>query len=366
VVTFIGMLVAPEPVRYFPERFKGFIQLIYSVTIGLLFFFHLKSWLPEYLAKLFLIFIIFILIGSALEIYTPFNIFSDTFRNLVYKRSIYESNFRDIYLYGQIRPKLFTQEPSYVALFFVLASFVWFTSTQNMYRYSILILFTALGLLLIRSPTVILIIPLAFIVEIFIRKSFTISMLIIKKKQPTSLSVFIWIAIFLLLSIVAFHTILSNRIDQFSAGRDSSTKARITGAVYIIANTIKQYPLWGSGITGKESIEKIIKKTYWSVNVRHSSVYSFTANFLIMFFVYYGILGSVLFIAGIITFFRRLHSKNWIFITISIFIFSQAMGAFVGARTWSYIFIILTISSYSERFQDNNQLKSIILNKQIT
>jgi hypothetical protein len=35
------------------------------------------------------------------------------------------------------------------------------------------------------------------------------------------------------------------------------------------------------------------------------------------------------------------------FVMLSIIIFSQTMGAFVGLRTWGYIFIILLVASYS-------------------
>ena len=66
----VTVLAAPD-YRYLIERFKGFIQLSYSVLIGYAFFLVATRYRRSRLARIFLVFSILILIGCALENYTP-------------------------------------------------------------------------------------------------------------------------------------------------------------------------------------------------------------------------------------------------------------------------------------------------------
>ena len=169
------MVFAPGPYEFFFERFKGIIQLIYSSSIALLFFINIRRWDVKSVSRLFLGFFIFILIGTALEVYTPFKHLSDEFRHMVFRWGLYEADMRDLYTYGKVRPKLFTSEPSSVASFYVLSLFVWFSLSENNRRYLLYLFFITLGLFLIRSPIIILSIPLALAVEIFLRNDINVS-----------------------------------------------------------------------------------------------------------------------------------------------------------------------------------------------
>jgi len=181
-ITVLGMVFAPEVSEVFFERFKGLVHLIYSSSIGLLFFINMRKWKPELVSKLFMGFVLFILVGAMLEVYTPFKYLSDEFRHWGFRSGLYEADLRDIFTYGQIRPKLFTSEPSHVAKFYILSLFVWFALTRNAWRYFIYIFFMAGGLTIIRSPIIVVSIPLALGVEIFLRKSINLSSIVTKKK----------------------------------------------------------------------------------------------------------------------------------------------------------------------------------------
>ena len=91
-------------------------------------------------------------------------------REKIFKGNLYDADLRDIYFYGMIRPKLFTEEPSHVAKFYLICLFVWFSLSENKVRYIIMLLFTVLGIVLIRSHLVLIIIPITIIVEAFYRK----------------------------------------------------------------------------------------------------------------------------------------------------------------------------------------------------
>lgn len=357
-VTMAGMVFAPEVFEVFFERFKGLVHLIYSSSIGLLFFINMRKWKPELVSKLFMGFVIFILIGTILEVYTPFKGLSDEFRHWVYQRGVYEVDFRDMTVYGHIRPKLFTSEPSHVAKFYIFSLFVWFALSKNNWRYLIYIFFMGAGFVMIRSPIIVLSIPLALVVEIFLRKSINLSSIVTKKKPVIRGTLVVLIIISGLLFTVALNTILAPRIRTMIAGTDGSFAGRITGPALMALNTVKKYPLWGAGITGKEAIADVIFDSYWDVGVIRKDAYAAGCNFLMLFISYYGILGGGLFLVGFIVLLRQLKIGNGMFVTLSILIFSQTMGAFVGLRVWGYVFIILLIAHYPRYYVNSEKEKT--------
>jgi hypothetical protein len=293
-------------------------------------------------------FVIFILIGATLEIYTPLEYLSDKFRHSVFRNGIYEADIRDIIVYGQIRPKLFTSEPSHLAKFFVLSLFVWFALSRHKWRYLIYLIITAGGFVLIRSPIIILSLPLSLTVEIFLRKNINLNN-IITKGGPVAKKTFVALMIIsTLLITVSANTIFIHRVRNAISGVDESFAGRITGPALVALNTVKEYPIWGAGITGKEAIAGVIFDSYLAVGVRKNDVYAAGCNFLMLFISYYGIVGGGLFIAGFIAFLRQLKIRNGMFIMLSIVIFSQTMGSFVGLRTWGYIYIILLAANCSK------------------
>lgn len=359
VITGVGMVFAPEAFDQFSERFKGIIQLIYSSSVALLFFINMRKWDPKLVSKLFIGFALFILIGATLEVYTPFKYLSDDFRHWIFRRGVYEADWRDLYIYGQIRPKLFTSEPSHVAKFYILSLFVWFALSKNAWRYMAYIFLAVVGLIVIRSPIIILSIPLALAVEIFLRKSINLGSIVTKEKPVIQGTLFALIIISLLFLAAALSTILAQRTRIVIAGTDGSFAGRITGPALITLNTVKEYPIWGAGITGKEAISDVIFDSYWAVGVRRNDVYAAGCNFLALFISYYGVLGGVLFVVGFMALLRRLEIKNGMFVTLSILIFSQTMGGFVGLRTWGYVFIVALVASYSRYSMGSEKEKTI-------
>ena len=346
VISGVGMVFVPGSYEYFFERFKGLAQLVYSSSIALLFFIHMRKWEAETVSKLFFGFMIFILAGTMLEVYTPFKNLSDEFRHIIFRCGLYEADLRDLYTYGQVRPKLFTSEPSHVAKFYILSLFVWFALSENKKRYFLYLFFISAGLILIRSPIIILSIPLALAVEIFLRRDINFTNFIDKERPFIGKSLMILIFISIVFLSFALNTILAQRVSKMLAGTDKSFAIRISGPAVIAFDTIKQYPLWGAGITGKEAIANIIFNAYRKIGFKVYRVYDSNANFLSLFISYYGVLGGLLFIAGFRSLVRRLEIEKGIFIILTILLFSQTMGAFVGLRTWGYIFIVLLVASY--------------------
>ena len=353
VITFIGIIFSDQMSEYFFERIKGFVQLFYSIIISFVFYLNLRKWKIRAVSSLFFVLIIIILIGTCLEIFTDFKDISDDLREKIFKGNLYDADLRDIYFYGMIRPKLFTEEPSHVAKFYLLCLFVWFSLSDNRVRYVIMFLFTALGIVLIRSHLILIIIPISIVVEAFYRKKIRLNFKIKYKGIFVEKSFAILIILITIMLISSINTIVDKRVDQIISGDDDSFKLRFTGPIIIAYEVLKKYPIFGAGISGKEAIEEIINNVYYNLDVKYYSVYSFSTNLIMSYFIYFGVFGGIIFGIGIYILVKRqkIIKKNLLFI-IFIF-FSQTMGGFVSMRPWGYFFIIAAVTSFSSYYERN-------------
>ena len=129
----ISIVTAPD-VAYLKERFKGFIQISYALVIGYAFFITMLAYDRNRLARIFLIFCLVVLVGCVIERYTSFAAISDAVRDRIYDTGIYRSDDRDIAIYGRVRPKFFTSEPSAVTFAYTLYLFAWFVLSTWRWR----------------------------------------------------------------------------------------------------------------------------------------------------------------------------------------------------------------------------------------
>ena len=166
----------------------------------------------------------------------------------------------------------------------------------------------------------------------------------------------ILVAIILILSI---NIIIDKRVNQIISGDDESFKIRFTGPIIIAFEVLKKYPLLGAGISGKEVIEEIINNVYYKIDVKYFSVYSFSTNIIMSFFIYYGVLGGILFGFGIYIFIKRQKIEQIKYLFIIFIMYSQTMGGFVSMRPWGYLFIIAAVTTFSGYFCKNNLKHSL-------
>jgi hypothetical protein len=308
-----------------------------------------------------LAFIILILFGTFLELFTDFKDISDDFRENVFKGNLYDADLRDIYFYGMIRPKLFTEEPSHVAKFYILCLFVWFSLSEAKFRYILMFIFTMLGIVMIRSHLILIIIPISIIVEAFFRKKVRLRLKNKYNGLVIDKSFAITIIVVSIIMILFINIIIDKRVKQIIQGDDDSFKVRFTGPIIIAVEVLKKYPLWGAGISGKEAIEEIIDNVYYSLDVKYYSIYSFSTNIIMSYFIYFGLLGGILFGIGLYVFIKRLKIPM-IKLTFIIFVmFSQTMGGLVSMRPWGYLFIISAVTTFSTYYCKDNFEKPMYL-----
>src|SRR5690606_27658647 len=133
------------------------VQLAYSLIIGYGLYVTMLLFDRAAVARIFGWFCVVIIAGCALETFVePFRAFSDSIRGIIFASGVYIADQRDVMLYGQIRPTLFTSEPSAVTFGFTLFAFCWYVLSESRWKVIGYGLMFAAAFLLMRGPTLIL------------------------------------------------------------------------------------------------------------------------------------------------------------------------------------------------------------------
>ena len=121
-----GSILSATDYAFLSKRFTGLVQLTYSLVIGYAMFLTLVHGERRRIANILLGFCVFIIVGCLLEAYAGLRPISDAVRERLYDTSIiYDADLRDQLLYGRVRPKLFTSEPSAVTFAYTQYSTLW-------------------------------------------------------------------------------------------------------------------------------------------------------------------------------------------------------------------------------------------------
>jgi len=320
------------------SRFIGVLQafiafLTFIVTIRILAFAG-----TDVLSKfsIWMLRIIFLLtVAEYLGITTEL---SEYFRQVVYinsNYSLYDADFRDLGMGSSIRPKVFTTEPSLVAIgFFVLV--VGVSSSVK----SFIILFEAviyifLQYYILNSPIVLLSL-LAFLWIVSYRFGFVAYGFVIM----LSVAVFVFYGDVINERVqrFSFDNILGSHV-AYDVENEKSERLRLVYPYMAVMDVFNVNPFTGLGISGKRSLE-----LYSTV----SPVYqiAFGNNAFATVFIYFGIGGAIVFF-GIMYLFLKPFFVNWLVAGVVVFMFMQTMGGFETVRFWIYLGFVFYFLSNS-------------------
>ena len=297
----LSILGAARP-DYLIERFKGVVQVSYALTLAYAFFLTARDFPRRHLARIFLAFTLVILAGCALENYTPFRDVSDAFRLRIYEHGLYESDLRDQILYGRVRPKFFSSEPSAVSFMFTLCAFAWYGLSAFRLKLPLYTFFVACAFVLMRGPTLMLCLALVVPYTVFLapREMYGGRM---HYNATRGL-----IAIGLSAGIVAAAvplalTLYAERLELITSGGDPSFFSRVIAPYQAAMAVLAQHPVAGAGLTAWEFIEPTLHQIYdttavltagWSFDKASSAI----TNFFWLHWIFLGLFwGSVLLIA---------------------------------------------------------------------
>jgi hypothetical protein len=349
----LSVFTAPD-YAFLMDRLKGFMQVSYSLVAGYGFYLVAIRYDRRVLARFFLVLCLLILIGAALENYTGFRAVSDNVRAQLYSFGVYGSDNRDELLYGIIRPKLFTSEPSYVTFGFSLFLFGWYGLTTSRYRIPAALAMLGLAYVLMRGPTLLLMPLLIALYELLVgvRKLQAGRM----KQSPKRLVIMALVSLVLVtIGLWAGSVLYAERLQAIFGGSDPSFFYRAIGPALAAFDTIARYPFTGVGITGENFIGDRIVAIYigspafspeWMLE---DEVAHILTNYFWSHWIYFGLGWGLVLAAALSYFLRTLGVPNVAFCWAVWAVFGQSMGAYVSPRTWTVMFLAVVVAVVNER-----------------
>lgn len=315
------------------SRFNGVLQM----TIALLMFVLTIKLLGLFTAvekeRFFIWFARCVVFFTFLEYIDVIKSLSDQFREMAYTGQgylAYDSDERDLALGGAIRPKVFTAEPSLVAIGFFVSAVCAFYANKSMRVFVEIFILTVIEYYFLNSPIALAAIVCIFPFVIYQRRGGFIGTLVV---------------VMTLLSFSFYGSSFSDRLIRFSpseifstatsfdTANEKSERLRLVYPYIAALDAISVNPISGLGISGKRSLA-----IYSSV----SPIYEIAMgnNAFASIFIFFGVVGSAIFF-WIILSYLKVRSGLDLYLLLTIFVFMQTMGALESARLWVYLGLIV-------------------------
>ena len=338
ILLYVGSIFSATDIAHLGKRFTGLVQITYSLVISYALFLTVIRANRSQIAHLFLGFCVVILIGCLLEDYTGLRSISDAFRHAVYKAvDVYDADLRDQILYGRIRPKLFTSEPSAVTFAYTLFSFVWLMTTRTRFAALKYLVLMTVGIVVMPGPTLLLMIPLLIPYQLLRARSWS----------PAFVRM-ILVLIFAFVALIAFdilgHSVFSERMREITEGQDASFFYRVTGPALVARNVMLHFPFAGAGLTGETFIANEVANVYmrsaafssaWDI----SDTSSVLTNYFWLHWIYLGFVWGMIVLIGLCLWLKLLNVPSVPFCWMVWAVLGQASGAYVGPKTWTVLLL---------------------------
>jgi len=353
VVFLLSVLTAPN-YAFLGERFKGFIQLSYSLTIAYGFFLAATRFDRRPLALVFFCFCLVILAGCALENFTAaFRNLSDAFRAQVFATGVYVADVRDQIFYGRIRPKLFTSEPSAVTFAYTLFAFAWYVLAKARLKLIIYLGLLGAGYVLMRGPSLFLGVAAIPVYEVLLAARRGPPWAV--RYNATAATGAIVVATVVSTGAVLVGEVLyQERINAIVSGQDISFFSRIIAPLLTAIEVVAEHPVGGAGLTGWEFIESTVQHIYANAPGLTSNYYFGNAaqaitNYFWLHWIFLGLFWGSAVLVALSGFLRTLGAPSLLFCWAIWVVFGQSSGGYVDPRTWIVLLLACAISLIHER-----------------
>jgi hypothetical protein len=357
VLYLANVLAAPND-TYLMERIKGFIQITYSLVIGYGFFLTLVHADRRQLGRLFFVLCVALVVGCLLErTVEPFRNLSDAVRGKLYDAlMVYQSDQRDQELYGGIRPKLFTSEPSAVSFGFTFFSFGWLMIApwrDWRLKLGLYVGLLAAAYVAMRGPTlmlgIVLIVPYLMMIEPWRARTPKREILAGRVVGIALLGVALAVV-----TVVAMSYLFAARVEEVSSASDPSFFYRIIGPPMIALDVALRHPFTGAGLTGEEFIEDRVLQVYYasplfSPDWKYGRAAEVITNYFWLHWIYLGPLGGLAVIAALTIWLRTLGVANLLACWAAWVMLGQASGAYVSPKTWTVLLLAAAASVLHRR-----------------
>ena len=349
----VWILIATD-LAFLSKRFTGLVQLTYGLVIGYGLFLTLLRAERRQLANILLGFCLFIIVGCILESHTGLRAISDKVREKIYDSGVvYDADLRDQLLYGRIRPKLFTSEPSAVTFAYTHYCSIWLVVSP--WRWKLLIYLGLVGLAMIVLPGPTLVLMLLLMIPYLVLLSGANS-----RRSTTRLIGMIALSVVVLgITVVVGQTLFAARLAELSRGEDASFFYRFTGPMLVAFDIFRHFPIAGAGLTGEPFITDNVMNVYMNSPSfqsawRISRIGDVLTNYFWLHWIYLGLVGGVVMFAALSAWLRMLGVPSVLYCWAVWLILGQASGSYVGPKTWAVLLIaagtsILSVRAVRER-----------------
>lgn len=288
---------------------------------------------------------VLLMTGAWAEVYLGLDIVSDAFRQTFFPRYMYDAELRDILLFGGVRPKVFSPEPSYVGVWFLATLAAWL-AVPGKRSVWIEAPFAAAAILLIaiplRSGTLIFAIPLMACAIIHRNSLANASHTF---RNPGLIAV--------VAGVLALTSILGSLdlrwAPMFIQG--DSFYARMIAPAKVALSTFFNYPLLGVGISNDVKMVELIAPIYQHRDLYMMSLGTITnadwllTNSFYYHWIYFGVfLGSFI---GIVYYkiFDRITNGCGLFVLSITSIIWFTVGGYTNIQSWTIAFLFAAASA---------------------
>ncbi|MBX3503154.1 MAG: hypothetical protein KF889_27235 [Alphaproteobacteria bacterium] len=342
VALYLGSIFTATDFGFLGKRSTGLLQLVYSLVIGYALFLTMARGERGQIAMILLGFCLFIIVGCLLETHGGLRPVSNAVRERIFDAAhVYDADLRDEILYGKVRPKLFTSEPSAVTFGFTLFASLWLVTSP--WRYKLLIYAGLIGaaLLTMPGPTLVLMLLLAIPYFIFLagtadgarRGSAATRLIGAIALSAVVLGVAVWVG----------SIFFAERLNELASGRDASFFYRFTGPMLVAFEMFDKHPWAGAGLTGEPYIAHDVVTVYMNAPGFQSAwripkIGDVLTNYFWLHWIYLGLVWGCVIIVGISLWLRILGVPSVLYCWACWTILGQASGAYVGPKTWAVLF----------------------------
>jgi hypothetical protein len=325
------------------ELFQSTVLLMASLVAGLGLFAELRTWSRRAFESVLAVTVVIVLVLACLEAFTPFAQISNAAREILYAADgqfLYSSDERDMFLHGTVRPKVFTQEPSHPAKYLAVAIAAWFLVSKRRHRVLTATALFSLAAYVLRSPSLVAGPILVLYFAAFGADGESDARRAASRLCAVALCA---IAFFTLPSWVSLFP--GERSMEIAQDLDASTIIRLLGPLEIASDIVKEQPLFGVGIGGKEYAWETMLSVYAMYPVMKLERFYLMAdagwgNAFFQFVAYCGLVGGAAFLWWIGTMCKKLIVKDWASMLFVFFVVFNVDGAFNIVRPWAYFFVL--------------------------
>jgi hypothetical protein len=355
VCVYLASILSVSDYEFLGKRFTGLLQLTYSLVIAYAMFITLVHGERRQIANILLGFCLLIIVGCLLETYGGLRPISDAVRERIYATGVYDADLRDQLLYGRIRPKLFTSEPSAVTFAYTHYSSVWLVVSTWRWKWLVYLGLVTMALFVLPGPTLVLMLLLTVPYLVFLSGSRP-------GGRPSTTRLVGSLAVSLVLvglAIVLGRVFFAERLNDLASGKDASFFYRFTGPMLVAFDMFRDHPWAGSGLTGEPYIADRVIDIYMN-SPSFQSAWQITkvadtlTNYFWLHWIYLGVVWGVICLVAMSIWLRMLGTPSVLYCWAVWIILGQASGSYVGPKTWAVLLIaaasgILTVGARQPR-----------------